>query len=42
MNLITTLQQNSLILNTKGGLYHHTSYNANLDLYVGISRFNRE
>ena len=25
MNLINTLQQNSLIENSKGGLYHHTS-----------------
>lgn len=40
MNLTTALQQNSLIYNSKGGKYHHTSYNANLDLYAGISRFN--
>lgn len=42
MSLTTALQQNSLIENTKGGMYHHTSYNANLDLYAGVSRFNRE
>lgn len=42
MNLTTALQQNSLIENTKGGMYYHTSYNANLDLYASISRFNRE
>lgn len=42
MNLITALQQNSLIENSKGGMYHHTSYNANLDLFSGISRFNSE
>ena len=42
MSLTTALQQNSLIKNTKGGMYHHTSYNANLDLYAGVSRFNRE
>ena len=42
MNLTTSLQQNSLIENTKGGMYYHTSYNANLDLYAGISRFNKE
>ena len=40
MNLTTALQQNSLIKNTKGAMYYHTSYNANLDLYAGISRFN--
>ena len=38
MSLTTALQQNSLIENSKGGMYHHTSYNANLDLYAGISR----
>ena len=42
MSLINALQQNSLIENSKGGLYHHTSFNANLDLYSGISRFNRD
>lgn len=42
MSLIKALQQNSLIENSKGGLYHHTSYNANLDLYAGISRYNKE
>jgi hypothetical protein len=42
MNLTTALEQNSLTVNTKGGMYYHTSYNANLDLYAGISRFNKE
>lgn len=42
MDLTTALQQNSLTLNSKGGMYYHTSYNANLDLYAGISRFNQE
>ena len=42
MSLINALQQNSLIENSKGGLYHHTSFNANLDLYSGVSRFNRD
>jgi hypothetical protein len=42
MSLITALQQNSLIKNTKGGMYYKTSFNANLDLYTGISRFNSE
>ena len=42
MNLTTALQQNSLIENSKGGMYYHTSYNANLDLYSGISRFNSD
>ena len=40
MNLLESLEQNSLVLNTKGGKYYHTSYNSNLDLYAGISRFN--
>lgn len=42
MNLITALEQNSLIENTKGGMYYNSSYNANLDFYSGISRFNTE
>ena len=42
MSLINALQQNSLIENSKGGLYHHTSFNSNLDLYAGISRYNNE
>ena len=42
MDLTTALQQNSLIYNSKGGKYYNTSFNANLDLYAGISRFNRE
>ena len=31
MDLTTALQQNSLIYNSKGGMYHHSSFNANLD-----------
>ena len=42
MNLTAALQQNSLIENSKGGMYHHSSYNANLDLFAGVSRFNSE
>jgi hypothetical protein len=40
MSFITSLQQNSLTLNSKGGKYYNSSYNSNLDLYAGISRFN--
>lgn len=39
MNLLTAMEKNSLIENSKGGMYYHTSYNANLDLFAGISRF---
>lgn len=42
MSLLTSLQQNSLILNSKGGKYYATSYNSNLDLYAGVSRFNSD
>ena len=42
MSLLTSLQQNSLILNSKGGKYYATSYSSNLDLYAGVSRFNSD
>ncbi len=40
MSLIAELQNSTTILNTKGGSYYATSFNSNLDLYSGISRFN--
>ena len=42
MNLTQALQQKSTVFNTKGGLYYHTSYNSNLDLFSGVSRFDDE
>ena len=42
MNLITALEQNSLINNTKGGKYYASTFNANLNLFSGASRFDSE
>lgn len=42
MNFITSLQRNSQINNSKGGKYYYSTYNSNLDLYAGLSRFNDE
>ncbi len=42
MSLIEKLEQNSLVENTKGGLYYSTSYDANLDVFAGLSRYNGE
>ena len=36
--LLNALKQNSLVENSKGGLYNPTSWNANLDFFSGISR----
>lgn len=41
MSLIENLEKNSLVENTKGGLYYATSYNANLNLFAGLTRYNR-
>ena len=41
MSLIENLEKNSLVENTKGGLYCATSYNANFDLFAGLTRYNR-
>ena len=40
MNLLDQLKQNSTISNTKGGRYYSTTYNANLDIFCGVSRYN--
>ena len=42
MSLIEKLEQNSLVEITKGGLYYSTSYDANLDVFAGLSRYNGE
>ena len=42
MTLINALKQASLKENPKGGMYYQTSYNANLDLFCGISRYNSD
>ena len=42
MNLITALEQNSLINNTKGGKNYASTFNANLNLFSGASRFDSE
>ena len=41
-NLINAMQNNSTILNTKGGQYYATSYDSNLDFFSGVSRNNNE
>ena len=38
MNLLENLEKNSLVENTKGGLYYSTSFNANLDLFCKVTR----
>ena len=40
MSLLDELKRNNTISNTKGGRYYSTTYNANLDIFSGISRFN--
>ena len=40
MSYLENLQKNSTITNTKGGKYYSTTYDANLDIFVGISRYN--
>lgn len=39
MSYLDLLQQNNTITNTKGGQYYASSYNSNLDLFAGLSRF---
>lgn len=41
MSLIGNIEKNSLVENTKCGLYCATSYSANLYLYVCLTRYNR-
>lgn len=40
MSYLENLQKNCTITNTKGGQYYETTYDANLDLFAGISRYN--
>ena len=37
MNLLNELKNNNTIINTKGGEYFSTSYNANLDLFTNYN-----
>ncbi len=39
MGFIENLEDEAIIENTKGGRYYSTSYNANLDIFSAISRF---
>lgn len=39
MNLIEGMLQQSIIENTKGGEYYSTTYDSNLDLFSGITRY---
>ena len=41
MNLAEQLKQQCTIENSKGGQYYATTYNANLDFYSSLSRFNK-
>ena len=41
MSLIRNIEKNSLVENTKCGLYCATSCSANLYLYVCLTRYNR-
>ena len=40
MNLINAMINKNLVLNTKGGLYHKSTFDANLDFFCGINRYN--
>jgi len=40
MSFLEKLKQNSTIENTKGSIYYASTYDANLDIFVGISRYN--
>lgn len=40
MNLLEELKNNNTITNSKGGEYFSTTYDANLDLFTKINRFN--
>ena len=41
MDLLSGLKKNNTIFNTKGSKYYATSYNANLDVFAMMTRFNR-
>lgn len=40
MNFLENLKKNITVTNSKGGRYYKTTYNYNLDVFVGISRYN--
>ena len=40
MSFLEKLKQNSTIENTKGSQYYASTYDANLDIFTGISRYN--
>ena len=40
MDLLNGLKKNNTVYNTKGSKYYNTSYNANLDVFAMLSRFN--
>jgi len=40
MNFLDGLKKNNTVTNSKGGQYYDTSYNYNLDIFAGISRYN--
>lgn len=40
MSFLDKLKQNSTIENTKGSRYYASTYDANLDIFAGISRYN--
>ncbi len=40
MNYLESLEKNTTTTNTKGGKYYSTTYDANLDIFAGISRYN--
>ena len=40
MSFLDKLKQNSTIENTKGSKYYASTYDANLDIFAGISRYN--
>lgn len=42
MSFIEKLQNETTIRNSKNGLYYETTYDANLDLFAGVSRFNND
>ena len=42
MGIIESMQKQNTTINTKGGKYYSSTYNANLDLFCKISRYNSE
>ena len=40
MSYLENLEKNTTITNTKGGKYYASTYDANLDIFAGISRYN--